>query len=229
LEELKPGTRNRYLRILRAAFNLAIKRGYTKTNPVSKMDFAVLPSRSIRIFSNQQIEGFLRTSLESEIEMLPYFALGSFAGLRVGGGVLSKLLWSDIKLTESKPTIVVRPEISKTGKRRLIPISDNLKLWLSEYIERKGVDPLWDMKVIRLPYGTLRKVRKRIFEKVSPNKQWIPAGLRHSFTSAMINSGKGIDETCLELGHQGSPTMLFNHYYLAMPTEQATAYWQIVP
>jgi hypothetical protein len=48
-------------------------------------------------------------------------------------------------------------------------------------------------------------------------------------TSAMINSGKTIDETILALGHKGNPTMLWNHYYLAIPKEQAMAYWQIVP
>jgi hypothetical protein len=45
----------------------------------------------------------------------------------------------------------------------------------------------------------------------------------------MINSRKGIDETCLALGHQGNPKMLWDHYYLATSREQAEEYWQILP
>jgi integrase len=222
LSEMKGGTKNRYLRILRAAFNYAVKHDWTKANPVDKLDFATLPKRSIRIFSNRQIEDMLRYSLEHHIDMLPYFALGSFAGLRVGSGELSEMKWDDIHWDEK--TIVVRPEISKTGKRRLIPLSDNLNGWLSIFLEKSS-----SQRTITIPYDTLRKLRKRIFEAVSPGSRWIAAGLRHSFCSAMINAGKGIDETCLAMGYQGSPTILFNHYYLSTSKADALAYWEIHP
>jgi hypothetical protein len=45
----------------------------------------------------------------------------------------------------------------------------------------------------------------------------------------MINSGKGIDATCLALGYHGNPKMLWDHYYLATSKEQAEAYWNIFP
>src|SRR5271165_5902084 len=199
LSEMKGGTKNRYLRILRAAFNYAIKHDWMKANPTDKLDFASIPKRSIRIFSNRQIEDMLRYSAEHHIDMLPYFALG--AGLRVGSGELSKMEWSDIHWEEK--TIVVRPEISKTGKRRLIPLCDALNSWLTLYLEKRKVT---SRRIITIPYGTLRKLRSRIFEAVSPNSRWIAAGLRHSFCSASINAEKGIDATCLSMGYQGSPT-----------------------
>jgi hypothetical protein len=45
----------------------------------------------------------------------------------------------------------------------------------------------------------------------------------------MINSGRTIDETCLALGHVGSPSLLFNHDFLASSKADALAYWQISP
>jgi hypothetical protein len=100
---------------------------------------------------------------------------------------------------------------------------------LKTYSGKTKLDSLSRTRVIRLLPGTLRKVRTSLFEKVAPNKPWVPAGLRHSYCSAMINSGKSIDQTCLALGHQGSPTILHNHYFLAAPKEEALAYWQIMP
>jgi site-specific recombinase XerD len=228
LSPLGKGSRNRHLRIIRAVFAFAVRKGWAKENVACKLDFTKLPKRSIEIFSNEQIQGMLNLALESEREMIPYFALGAFAGLRVGSEQLNKLLWSDIKFNEKH--IVVRPELSKTGKRRFIPIADNLEQWLRLYLDLNPESLLdSDKRIITLPYGTLRKVRNRLFQAVSPGEQWIAAGLRHSYTSAVINSGKGIDETCLALGHQGNPAMLWNHYYLATPKEHALAYWQISP
>jgi site-specific recombinase XerD len=224
LAEMKGGTRNKYLRILHAVFNYAVKHDWTKTNPVDKLDFAVMPKRSIRIFSNQQIEDMLRYSAEYSIDMLPYFALGAFAGLRVGSGELSELRWDDIKWEEK--TIVVRPEISKTHQRRLIPLFDATNAWLTLYLERTK---LTSRRIITIPYGTLRKLSKRIFEWVSPGNRWIAAGLRHSFCSAMLNAEKGIDATCLAMGYTGSPTILFGHYYAATSKADALAYWEIKP
>jgi integrase len=201
-------------------WTFAIRKGYTKENPAADLDFKHLPKKPIQIFSNEQIKAMLDLSLDTEVELVPYLALGVFAGLRVASGEMSKLLWSDIKLDEK--TIVIRAEISKVKTRRFIPIAPNLEAWLKAYQDRKPITS--SKRVLRLPPGTLRKARKRIFKGV-----WIPAGLRHTYTSAMINSGKTIDETILALGHKGNPTMLWNHYYLAIPKEQALAYWQIKP
>jgi integrase len=225
LSELKGGTRNRYVKLLRAMWTYAVRKGYTKENVPEKLDFAHLPEKPIQIFSNVVIKGMLNLALAEEVELVPYLALGAFAGLRVGSGEMSKLLWSDIKFDEKN--IVVRAEIAKTKDRRFVPIHPNLEAWLREYLERCPIDG--SKRVLKLPPGTLLKVRRKIFKKVSPGRKWIPAGLRHSYASAMINSEKGIDETCLALGHKGSPTMLYNHYLYRMPKDQALAYWEISP
>jgi site-specific recombinase XerD len=229
LDPLAAGTKNRYIRILKAIFAYGIHKDYCKTNPAEKLSVTHLKKKPIQIFSNEAIEGMLRYSLDNALDFLPWVAIGAFAGLRVDSPEMTRLLWSDIHFEEK--TIVVRKELAKTGKPRFVPISPNLEAWLKLYLERKGgkVPP----RVIMLPPGTLRKVRWRVFKAVKStlgvDMEWIPAGLRHGFASAFLNSGHGIDETCLALGHIGSPTMLFNNYHLAIQRARAEAYWQILP
>jgi integrase len=222
LSPLSSGSRNRYMRVLRAVWNYAIRKGWTKNNPINRLDFIVLPRKSVRIFSNEQITSMLKCSAAEHLEMLPYFALGAFAGLRVDSGEMYKFRWEDISFDEN--TIKIREEISKTGKTRFIPLANCLNAWLTLYLEKTGS---LRGTVLRPPYGTLRKVRWKICGQLALS--WIPAGLRHSYASAMINSGRGIDETCLALGHQGNPKMLWDHYYLVTTREQAEAYWRILP
>jgi hypothetical protein len=71
--------------------------------------------------------------------------------------------------------------------------------------------------------------RSHVFYSVAGDKKWIKAGLRHTYASAMINSGKSIDATCLALGHKGSPQVLCDQYHYATSEEQAKAYWRIFP
>jgi integrase len=224
LEPFQAGTKNRYIRILRAVLTYAQRKGLVHQNVAQLLDFAVMPQRSIHIFSNAQIEGMLKAALASDIDMLPFFSLGAFAGIRVGSPELLELLWSDISLDEK--LIVIRQETAKTKKKRLIPISDNLEAWLRLYLQKKGKTP---RLVMQKTFYDVQASRKEIFKKVSPGKVWTPAGLRHTYASSMINSGRTIDETCLALGHVGSPTLLHNHYFLPGLKSQALAYWQILP
>lgn len=219
LSPLSGGTRNRYLRILRAIFNHAVKHEWMTENPVERLDFVKLPKPAIEIYSHRQIKLMLLRAKRINVEMVPYFALGAFAGLRAGSEELTQLKWSDIHFDEKQ--IVVRAAIAKNRTKRFIPMSDNLIAWLKVYLARStNVQE----NVITVPYGTLRKLRKEIYRH-----KWIPAGLRHSYASAMINSGQSIDDTVLALGHRGDPKLLWSHYYLATSKEEAEKYWQISP
>jgi integrase len=228
LKPMSAGTANRYKRILRSIFNYAIKKGYATENPILRMDFVKLPKKTVRIFSNREIAGMLNVALKQHLEILPYFCVCAFAGLRSGSPEVSELSWNDIKFEEK--TIVVPAHIAKTGKRRFVPMSDNLIAWLKLYLELKTstMVEVLHKRVIRASYHHLRYTRAAIYRQVSPNRKWISAGLRHTYASAMINSGRDISETCLALGHS-NPTMLWNHYHLATSKEIALAFWEIYP
>ena len=64
----------------------------------------------------------------------PFLALGAFAGLRMAE--LQRLDWKEIDL--DRGFITVDASKAKTRQRRLVPISDNLKLWLTPCKQTSG-------------------------------------------------------------------------------------------
>lgn len=55
-------------------------------------------------------------ALKDDLDLLPYLVFGFFAGIRPDGE-LQKLEWDDVKLSSKE--IVIRPEVSKTNRRRM--------------------------------------------------------------------------------------------------------------
>jgi hypothetical protein len=60
-------------------------------------------------------------------ELIPYLAIAAFAGLR--SAELQRLDWRDVALEDG--FITVDAKKAKTGARRIVPISENLKAWLT--------------------------------------------------------------------------------------------------
>jgi site-specific recombinase XerD len=231
LDSLAGTTRNRYIRTLSALWNYAIKKEWTKENPVSKLDRVHHEKRATQTFSNQVVEGMLNEALKNNLAMVPYFALGAFAGLRVGSGELNRLRWDDIRFEEK--TIIVRAEIAKTKQRRFIDISPNLEAWLKAYLAKKGEATnvaFAKKRVITLSPQLLRQARTEIFHKVAgKNAKYIQAGLRHTFASNHLAQHGSIDSLVMQLGHRGSAKTLWTHYHLHTRKEDAQAFWGIYP
>jgi integrase len=59
--------------------------------------------------------------------MIPYLALGAFAGLRAAE--MARLDWSAIDL--DRRIITIRADQAKTASRRLVPITENLAAGLA--------------------------------------------------------------------------------------------------
>jgi hypothetical protein len=56
LGRFAPSTRNAHLRILKAIFNLAIKRGWLVENPIARLDFAQFKSSEVEIFTVEEVK-----------------------------------------------------------------------------------------------------------------------------------------------------------------------------
>ena len=65
--------------------------------------------------------------------MIPFIAIGAFAGLRAAE--IARLDWSVVDL--KRKIIHLRADQAKTASRRIIPVSDNLRAWLLPRV-RKG-------------------------------------------------------------------------------------------
>ncbi|MDA7866528.1 hypothetical protein N9B57_01200 [Verrucomicrobia bacterium] len=201
-------TKNNYLKILKAVFNFALKRNFVDSNPLARIERLSTPAVEPTIVTPQELDTLLAISPP---RLLPYVAIGAFAGLRTSE--LDKLDWAKIFLSERY--IEVTGETSKTH-RRLVAIPENLAEWLLPYAKTHGpIRP-----------ANCRKLLAAAWAAVFPNRSR-KNDLRHSCASYHLAMHNKIDATTTQLGH--SKAVLFRHYRKLVTEKQAIAYFAIKP
>jgi integrase len=210
-----PISRNAHLRGVRTLLNYAVKQSYIQRNPALAIDFSKTRHLNPVVFSIDQVERLLRWCQTNKPEIVPYYALGLFAGLRPDEAKL--LTTADINLKDR--LITISPQISKTHMRH-VRIQDNLAAWLKAY-------PVAD-KVYWKRYHADRLTAALGFD-------WPADVCRKSFISYHLAAFRSQNETVQEAGHRDS-TMIFTHYRniktidgLQITSDYAAAYWKIIP
>jgi integrase len=171
--------------------------------------------------TNKQVKSMLEHALSEDLHLLPFLVLGCFAGVRPDGE-LQKVEWSDIDLNEK--VITIRPDVSKTNRRRFVDLSDNAKAWLQAFINRAGAPT---GRIVTYSESELRHHRAANW-KAAGIEQWIQQGMRHTFCSNWLAQHKDINRLVLMSGHDSVDTM-FRHYHRGTPKAEAQAYWRIRP
>jgi integrase len=217
LDGMTPAVRNAFLRNLRAVFNFGVKRSWLEENPVSKLDFETINRGEVVTLTPTQAEKLLRVA-ELANDLLPYHALGLFAGIRPLE--LQRLQWGDIDLNEGH--IEITSDVSKTGRRRIINIEPNLKAWLHHYVAKGGiifgdVTPAVNLR------ANLREIRH-----AAGLTEWTQDVMRHSYASYWLAQHGDINQLTLQMGHE-NPDMLWKHYHKASKKKDAALYWAIMP
>jgi integrase len=149
--------------------------------------------------------------LKARLMIVPYLALGYFAGLRPENE-LANLDWKDIDF-EAK-TIRVDPATAKNRRQRYVDMSDNLIKWLTPYAFKSG------------KIGFSRKIFHAVRE--ASGVAWSKDVMRHSFGSYLLEHNQDAPKTALQMGHT-SVNILFNHYRNLVKKSAAADYWNIVP
>ena len=158
------------------------------------------------IFTVEEMRKILKAATP---EMIPYFAIGAFAGLR--STEIGRLDWSAIDLKTGY--IRLEWEITKTRQRRLVPILPNLREWLQPHYRESGP--------ICIP-----QFRRRIVPCAKAAKvPWKPNALRHSYGSYRLADLQDAPRVSLEMGN--SPAMLFKHYRELVTPERAKEWFKI--
>lgn len=162
----------------------------------------------------------------SSARSLPFLVIGGFAGLR--SAEIERLEWTDVDLASGY--IRVAAKKSKTGSRRLVPITDNLRAWLTLIAKPRG--PV--IELANLPNGIQRLVRsirqsaaKGAEERPWPPLVWKHNALRHSFCSYRLAIVKNAAQVALEAGN--SPKMIFEHYRELVKEQDAHRWFNVLP
>ena len=182
----------------------------------------------ITIYSPWEITQFLN---HSRPEMVPFLAIGAFAGLR--SAEIERLDWSEVHLADK--FIEIKAAKAKTASRRIVPITGNLAKWLKDYAKDEGrVVPFDNVnKQIGWLVEDTNLALKEAAEKdgKDPEKakmvKWKKNALRHSFISYRVAETHDVAKVALEAGN--SPQIIFQHYRELVQPKEAKAWFGIKP
>lgn len=174
----------------------------------------------------------MRTLLQySNPKTLPWIVLGAFAGVR--SAEIERMNWEDIDWNSN--LILVHSKRVGTGKvraqnDRTIPMTENLKSWLSPFRTFQG-NILKSLSVKNI-YEDLDKI-VGVIRRNNTDFQWKPNANRHSFATYYLALTGDASQTALACGH--NPSMLLRRYKTIMVNgrtvtrEMAKEYFSLAP
>jgi integrase len=205
-----PVTRNTFRRRLAVLFSFAKRRGYVTENPVADVERAKECETEIAILSVGELARLLESASS---DMLPFWTIGAFAGLR--RAEIERLTWNEVDFDAG--VIEVKASKAKTASRRLVTIQPNLCEWLAPYRTRIG----------RVCPVNLQSKINDDRERAKLRSEWPQNALRHSFGSYHLAQFNDAAKLALEMGN--SPATIFRHYRQLVKPKQAERYWQLAP
>jgi integrase len=207
----KPSTMRSYLVDVRTLFSFAVKRKYLRENPALAVDLPRMDEKPPGILTPDQARELLHVCLDVAPDILPAIALNPFGGLRRAEAEKNELAEISAEFVE------VQAHKAKTRRRRLVPISPQLRNWLD---------------CSRAVGGTLPAVNyadkfKSALDKAGLRADWPQNALRHSFASYHYAKHRNENDTAAIMGI--SPQMVFAHYRELVRPADADAFFSILP
>jgi len=156
-------------------------------------------------------------------DLIPFIAIGAFAGLR--HAEIQRLDWAEIRFDDG--LIEVKASKAKTASRRLVPITDNLKLWLTPH--KKAAGPVCRYVNMSKQLMWLAQDVHKAWqaEKEAGAFEWKHNALRHSFISYRVADIQNVAQVALEAGN--SPRMVFSNYRELVRPVDAKVWFAITP
>ena len=215
-------SRNNFRRAIGTLFYFAESRGYVVKGAMDIENIAVVKENKgeIEIFRPDELTRLLAAAEDS---MIPFLAIGAFAGLR--HAEIQRLDWSEVRLEDG--FIEVKASKAKTASRRLVPIAENLRKWLLPHHKPYGAV---------CPYANMTKQLLWLAEaldeawqnEATPGKfVWKHNALRHSFISYRVAEIQNVAQVALEAGN--SPRMVFSNYRELVRPADAKKWFGIEP
>ena len=211
-EDWSARTRINYLTKISQLYNYALKHNWVDANLAERIDRPSAEDSEPKIFTVEQAENLLKNA--NKFGLLPYVALGLFAGLR--SAELMQLDWRDVKFEDK--AVVVGQQVAKRRSRQVVEMCDALYAWLSLLTKLNG--KIVDAKEFRDNMDELRKAAEL--------EAWPHNGLRHSFGSYHLAFYGDAVKTAGQMGHRSSD-VIHNHYKALVLKTEAEKFWNLKP
>jgi integrase len=220
---MAPTSRVNFRKVLRTAFEFAVSRGYARENPVIRTAEVKIDHPAPGILTPKEIAALLSAA---DPKVVPALAIAAFAGLR--DAEVGRMTWDKIDLAGGH--VKVDAAIAKTSSRRIIPISDNLRAWLTPYAKKAGLIRGAGSVVYPLYQAARAAGAEKLTkagEAASNLEAWPHNALRHSFASyrmAFVSNAAQVAEEC---GH--SVQVMKQHYRELVTKAEAEAWFAVTP
>lgn len=210
--------RNNYRGVFCNLFSYAQRLGYLPRNIETEAEhLREAPDRDANVAIYQP--DAMQTIMDAlPDKWIPFAAIGAFAGCR--GAEIHRLDWRDIDLEERH--ITVESSKSKTGKRRVVPISDTLYAFLAPYAQKTGrVCPHYSHD------STLSQEFTQAWNNAGIKVEKIDNGFRHSYASYRIEEVKSLPQVAWEMNT--SERKLRDNYLELVSAKKLLQWKQIKP
>lgn len=218
VEGLPAHSRNAALRILRACLNYAKQRGWLEQSPIRPLlHFVGTGYREPSVLSAAQVAALLRTCRQVRPELLGYYVLALFAGIRPTDELL-KLRWENVHGDGGK-TIHIPADVAKTRFQRHIHIEPLLTEWL-DFLNAPQFGPVVPS------VGLIRN--RRIVQRAAGIVPWPQDVMRHTYASCWMALHRDEDLCRDNMGHR-TKDELHKHYRKHLSEQDAKAFWSLRP
>jgi integrase len=196
-----PATVNRELSVLKRAFNVAISWSMTDENPVQRVKFLRQPEPRERILTKDEEMRLFEACTE---HLRPIVLTALRTGMRKAE--IANLQWSQVDLKNGELEVIK----TKSGKKRIIPINEDLYQMLRLLREKKD-NSEFVFQYVDQKTGKRKHLRffRRSFENACRRaniKGFTFHDLRHTFASRLVRSGVDLITIKDLLGHYSVKT-----------------------
>ena len=228
-----PTTYNQQLGGVRSLFELSAAKRVHAINPLDDLPGAKDKGRHVPVSTPAEVRRLLEMAWKHDREMVPYFAVCYFAGLRPDSEA-RRLRFEHIDWKGGH--ILVGVTKTTDNPRRFVEIEETLRVWLRPWWGKKGaIEPdNFAKRRRRLIYGYYTTPGATIGDepKWKPLVSWGHDITRHSYGSYWEAAHRGEagsrERIVANMGHANFKT--FERYYRnARPPKEADEFWSIAP
>lgn len=191
--------------MLSSVFSHGIRQEWCDANPVLRIEVPHVAERTIEPLSPSMVEQLKQTAENPEHRAMRLsLNLLLYSGIRPTE--VSRLRESDFCWEEG--AVIIRPQKSKTGGGRVVPLRGLTQLPPEARIIPKGWQQRW-----------------RALRRAAGFEHWVPDVCRHSFATYHAAMFRNLPELQMEMGHRDT-SLLRSRYMVPARRQDAVAYWQ---
>ena len=199
-------TRLTMQRRIKVFFAWAERQALIGQDPAAKLENIRVDQKTPEILTVAECRRLIQSARAIDPDMLPYFALALFSGVRPDE--CARLTKKDIDLKRGQ--IVISGEVSKTRNQRIITLLPPAERIFKKYTFGK--------------FAVNFRRRRTAIKKHAKIKKWPNDVLRHTAASHFYNI-YGMDEATKQLGH--SAAIMLKHYRQMISKEETEEWMNI--